>query len=54
MDLAFWKVGCTSLPFVNLASTLGRVKSSIPHGAWRFYFFISKNKIKICHHLHIH
>jgi hypothetical protein len=24
---------------LNLAPTLGRVKSSIPHGAWRFYFF---------------
>jgi hypothetical protein len=24
---------------LNLAPTLGKVKSSIPHGAWRFYFF---------------
>jgi hypothetical protein len=24
---------------LNLALTLGRVKSSIPHGAWRFHFF---------------
>jgi hypothetical protein len=23
---------------LKLAPTLGRVKSSIPHGAWRFYF----------------
>jgi hypothetical protein len=25
--------------FLNLAPTLGRMKSSIPHGAWRFHFF---------------
>jgi hypothetical protein len=24
---------------LNLAPTFGRVKSSIPHGAWRFHFF---------------
>jgi hypothetical protein len=27
--------------FLKLALTLGRVKSSIPHGAWRFQFFFS-------------
>jgi hypothetical protein len=25
--------------FFNLAPILGKVKSSIPHGAWRFHFF---------------
>jgi hypothetical protein len=25
--------------FLNLALMLERVKSSIPHGAWRFHFF---------------
>jgi hypothetical protein len=25
--------------FLNLAPILGRMKSSIPHGTWRFYFF---------------
>jgi hypothetical protein len=25
--------------FMNLAPILGRAKSSIPHGVWRFHFF---------------
>jgi hypothetical protein len=39
MGLAFWKNGCTTPHFLKLAPTLGSVKSSIPHGAWRFHFF---------------
>jgi hypothetical protein len=35
----FGRMGVQHLHFLNLALTLGRVKSSIPHGAWRFYFF---------------
>jgi hypothetical protein len=31
---------CVQHPhFLNLAPTLGSVKSSIPHGTWRFHFF---------------
>jgi hypothetical protein len=31
---------CVQHPhFLNLAPTLGKVKSSIPHGPWRFNFF---------------
>jgi hypothetical protein len=43
--LSFWGGGggvCVQhLHFLNLAPTLGRVKSSIPHGAWRFHFFLN-------------
>jgi hypothetical protein len=39
--------------FLNLAPTLGRVKSSIPHGAWRFHFF-STFFAKIRSHLNLH
>jgi hypothetical protein len=31
-----------SSPIFEVAPTLGRVKSSIPHEAWRFYFFSKK------------
>jgi hypothetical protein len=39
MSMAFWKYGCTALPFFETCPILGRVQSSIPHGAWRFHFF---------------
>jgi hypothetical protein len=35
----FFSKGEQHSQFLNLAPTLGRVKSSIPHGAWRFHFF---------------
>ena len=34
----FRRMGVQHSHFLNLAPTLGRVKSSIPHGAWRFFF----------------
>jgi hypothetical protein len=37
---------CTSLSFFEVAPTLGWVKSSIPHGAWRFHFFPNSFKLK--------
>jgi hypothetical protein len=39
MGQAFWENGCTTPSILKLAPTLGSVKSSIPHGAWRFHFF---------------
>jgi hypothetical protein len=41
---------------LNLAPTLGKVKSSIPHGAWRFHFFPNFifSKFRIYLNLHIH
>jgi hypothetical protein len=41
---------------LNLASILGKVKSSIPHGAWRFYFFSNFifSKFRVHLDLHIH
>jgi hypothetical protein len=40
MGLAFWENGCIAPPyFEGCPPTLGSVKSSIPHGAWRFHFF---------------
>jgi hypothetical protein len=35
----FGRMGVQHPPFLNLAPTLRKVKSSILHGAWRFYFF---------------
>jgi hypothetical protein len=35
----FLKLGRVKSSEVSEASTLGRVKSSILHGAWRFHFF---------------
>jgi hypothetical protein len=32
------RMGVQNFHFLKLAPTLGRVKSSIPHGAWRFHF----------------
>jgi hypothetical protein len=41
--------------FLKLAPTLGSVKSSIPHGAWRFHFLQNKfDKIIVHLDLHIH
>jgi hypothetical protein len=37
----FERMGVQYSHFLNLAPTLGKVKSSIPHGAWRFHFFPS-------------
>jgi hypothetical protein len=39
MGLGFWENGCIVLPFFEACPTLERMKSSIPHGAWRFHFF---------------
>jgi hypothetical protein len=55
MGLAFWENGCTTLPFFEVAPTFGRVKSSIPLGAWRFHFFLKiLAKIRVHLDLHIH
>jgi hypothetical protein len=35
----FGRMGVQHSHFLKLAPILGRVKSSIPHGAWRFHFF---------------
>jgi hypothetical protein len=35
----FGRMDVQHLHFLKLAPTLGSVKSSIPHGAWRFHFF---------------
>jgi hypothetical protein len=42
--------------FLNLAPTLGRMKSSIPHEAWRFHFFPNFifAKVRVYQDLHIH
>jgi hypothetical protein len=37
--MAFRENGCTTPPFLEASPRLGSVKSSIPHGAWRFHFF---------------
>jgi hypothetical protein len=41
---------------LNLAPTLGRVNSPIPHGAWRFHVFPNfiLAKFRIHPNLHIH
>jgi hypothetical protein len=39
MGLDFRRMEVQHSHFLNLAPILGRVKSSIPHGAWRFHFF---------------
>jgi hypothetical protein len=57
-----WAVGIRKFeksPLRNLlkfAPTLGSVKSSIPHGTWRFYFFpnIIFAKIRLYMDLYIH
>jgi hypothetical protein len=40
--------------FLKLAPTLGSVNSSIPHGAWRFYFFPKFIFAKVEVHLDLH
>jgi hypothetical protein len=35
----FGRMGIQHTHFLKLAPTLGSVKSSIPHGDWRFHFF---------------
>jgi hypothetical protein len=53
-----WAVGIKNLEKspLNLAPTLGRVKSSLPHGAWRLYFFSNFifDKFRVNLDLHIH
>jgi hypothetical protein len=59
-----WAVGIRNLekkPFesflsklLDLAPTLGRVKSSLPCGAWRFYFFSNYFFAKFRVHLDLH
>jgi hypothetical protein len=51
--LHFGKMDVQHPHFLNLAPTLGRAKSSIPHGTWRFHFF-SKKTAKIRGHLDLH
>jgi hypothetical protein len=49
-----WGV-CAQYPhFLNLALTLENVKSSIPHGAWRFHFFPNFIFAKLRVHLDLH
>jgi hypothetical protein len=38
----FGRMGVQHSHFLKLSPTLGRVKSSIPHGAWRFHCFPKK------------
>jgi hypothetical protein len=38
----FGRMGVQYPHYLKLAPTLGRVKSSILHGAWRFHFFPKK------------
>jgi hypothetical protein len=42
MGLAFWKNGSTTLPFFEAYPILGSVKSSIPHGSWKYHIFSKK------------
>jgi hypothetical protein len=49
-----WGV-CVQHPhFLNLAPILGSVKSSIPHGAWRFHFFPNFMFVKFRIYLDLH
>jgi hypothetical protein len=48
MGQAFSENGCTIPPF------FGSVKSSIPHGAWRFHFFSKFCFAKIREHMDLH
>jgi hypothetical protein len=47
----FGRMGEQHLHFLKLAPTLGSVKSSIPHGAWRFHSFSNLFFAKIRGHL---
>jgi hypothetical protein len=40
MGQGFWENGSHHPHFLKLAPTLGSVKCSIPHGDWRFHFFL--------------
>jgi hypothetical protein len=54
--LAFWENGCTTLPFLKHAPTVGSVKSSICQGDWRFHYFqiLFFTKFRIYLDLHIY
>jgi hypothetical protein len=54
--LAFWKNGVQHPHFLKLALALGSIKFSIPHGDWRFYFFLNFifPKFRLHMDLHIH
>jgi hypothetical protein len=43
--LHFGKMDVQHPHFLNLAPTLGRAKSSIPHGTWRFHEKVKSPKI---------
>jgi hypothetical protein len=43
----FGRMGVQYSHFLNLAPTLERVKSSIPHGTWRFHFFSTSLLLKL-------
>jgi hypothetical protein len=51
---AFGRMGVQCPHFLKLAPTLGSVKSSIPHGDWRFYFFSNFISPKFRVHLDLH
>jgi hypothetical protein len=57
MGLGFGRMGVQHPHLLKLALTLGRVKSSIAHGAWRFYFFevciFAKFRIHLDLHIHL-
>jgi hypothetical protein len=53
-DGHFGRMDVQHFHFLNLAPILRSVKSSIPHGAWRFHFLIFLAKIRIHKDLHIH
>jgi hypothetical protein len=49
------RMGVQHFHLLNLAPILGKVKSSILHGAWRFHFFPNWfAKIRVHQDLHIH
>jgi hypothetical protein len=52
----FGRMGVQHPHFLKLVPTLGRVKSSIPYGTWRFHVFFYKKlaKIRVYLDLHIH
>jgi hypothetical protein len=47
-------MGVQHLHFLELAPTLGSVKSSIPHGDWKFHFFSNVVFPKFRVHLELH
>jgi hypothetical protein len=50
----FEKMGVQHPHFLELAPTLGRVKSSISHGAWRFHFSFNFFSSIFSLHLDLH